>query len=39
MAFTLVGLGGSGLTTINGAGAVAVSYPGFRDDLAALATP
>ena len=36
MAFALVGLGASGPTTIRGAEAVAVSYPGFARDLAAL---
>jgi 3-phosphoshikimate 1-carboxyvinyltransferase len=36
MAFTLVGLGASGRTTISGAEAVAVSYPAFEADLATL---
>ncbi len=36
MAFTIVGLGASGPTTIEGAEAVAVSYPRFEADLAAL---
>ena len=36
MAFTLVGLGASGPTTITGADAVAISYPGFARDLATL---
>jgi 3-phosphoshikimate 1-carboxyvinyltransferase len=36
MAFALVGLGASGPTTITGAEVVAVSYPGFARDLAAL---
>jgi 3-phosphoshikimate 1-carboxyvinyltransferase len=36
MAFALVGLGASGSTTIDGAEAVAVSYPGFASDLAEL---
>ena len=36
MAFALVGLGATGPTTIDGAEAVAVSYPGFARDLAAL---
>ena len=36
MAFTLVGLGATGPTTIAGAEAVAVSYPAFESDLAAL---
>ena len=36
MAFTLVGLGASGPTTITDAGVVAVSYPAFAQDLAAL---
>ena len=37
MAFAIVGLGAAGPTTILGAGAVAVSYPDFARDLAALA--
>ena len=36
MAFALVGLGATGPTAIHGAEAVAVSYPGFARDLAAL---
>jgi 3-phosphoshikimate 1-carboxyvinyltransferase len=36
MAFALVGLGATGPTTIDGADAVAVSYPGFASDLAEL---
>ena len=36
MAFTLVGLGASGPTLITGAEAVAISYPAFEADLAAL---
>jgi 3-phosphoshikimate 1-carboxyvinyltransferase len=36
MAFALVGLGATGSTTIDGAEAVAVSYPGFASDLAEL---
>ncbi len=36
MAFTIVGLGASGPTTITGADAVAISYPAFARDLAAL---
>ena len=36
MAFALVGLGASGPTTIEGAEVVAVSYPAFQADLAAL---
>ena len=36
MAFAIVGLGATGPTTIHGADAVAVSYPGFARDLAAL---
>ena len=36
MAFTLVGLGSTGPTVITGAEAVAVSYPNFEADLAAL---
>jgi 3-phosphoshikimate 1-carboxyvinyltransferase len=36
MAFTLVALGASAPVTIHGAEAVAVSYPGFSDDLARL---
>jgi 3-phosphoshikimate 1-carboxyvinyltransferase len=36
MAFTIVGLGASGSTTITGAEAVAVSYPSFAADLALL---
>jgi len=36
MAFALVGLGASGPTTITDAGVVAVSYPAFEQDLAAL---
>jgi 3-phosphoshikimate 1-carboxyvinyltransferase len=39
MAFTLVGLGASGTTTITGAEAVGVSYPAFEADLAALTRP
>jgi 3-phosphoshikimate 1-carboxyvinyltransferase len=38
MAFALVGLGAGGPTTVRGADAVAVSYPDFARDLAALAT-
>ncbi len=38
MAFTLVGLGASGPSSIEDAGAVAVSYPGFTRDLARLTT-
>jgi len=37
MAFTIVGLGATGPTMITGADAVAISYPGFARDLAALA--
>jgi 3-phosphoshikimate 1-carboxyvinyltransferase len=36
MAFTLVGLGSSEGSAITGAGAVAISYPGFAADLARL---
>jgi 3-phosphoshikimate 1-carboxyvinyltransferase len=36
MAFALVGLGATGPTTITDAGVVAVSYPAFEHDLAAL---
>jgi 3-phosphoshikimate 1-carboxyvinyltransferase len=36
MAFTLVGLGATGPTTITGAEAVAISYPAFERDLATL---
>jgi 3-phosphoshikimate 1-carboxyvinyltransferase len=36
MAFTLVALGSSGPSTVTDAGAVAVSYPGFADDLRRL---
>jgi 3-phosphoshikimate 1-carboxyvinyltransferase len=36
MAFTLVGLGASGPSTVTDAGAVAVSYPDFTQDLARL---
>jgi 3-phosphoshikimate 1-carboxyvinyltransferase len=36
MAFALVGLGASGPTRVTGADAVAVSYPAFEADLAAL---
>jgi 3-phosphoshikimate 1-carboxyvinyltransferase len=36
MAFALVGLGSTGPTTIEGADVVAVSYPDFARDLAAL---
>jgi 3-phosphoshikimate 1-carboxyvinyltransferase len=36
MAFTLVGLGASGPSTVTDAGAVAVSYPDFAQDLARL---
>ena len=36
MAFTLVGLGSTGPSTVTGAGAVAVSYPDFTIDLARL---
>lgn len=36
MAFTLVALGSTGETTIQSADAIAVSYPGFWDDLARL---
>ena len=36
MAFTLVGLGATGSTLIHGADVVAVSYPDFARDLAAL---
>jgi 3-phosphoshikimate 1-carboxyvinyltransferase len=36
MAFTLVGLGSSGPSRVTGAGAVAVSYPQFEQDLARL---
>ena len=36
MAFALVGLGASGATIIEDAGAVAVSYPAFARDLARL---
>ena len=38
MAFALVGLGASGPSTIEDAGAVAVSYPAFTRDLARLST-
>jgi 3-phosphoshikimate 1-carboxyvinyltransferase len=38
MAFALVGLGASGPSVIEDAGAVAVSYPGFTRDLARLST-
>lgn len=38
MAFTIVGLGASGPTTITGAEAVEISYPAFARDLAALTT-
>ena len=38
MAFALVGLGASGPTTILGADAVAVSYPGFARDLERLSS-
>lgn len=38
MAFALVGLGASGPSIIEDAGAVAVSYPGFTRDLARLST-
>ncbi len=36
MAFTLVGLGASGPTTVTDADAVAISYPSFQQDLAGL---
>lgn len=36
MAFTLIGLGATGPTTVTDAGAVAVSYPDFAIDLARL---
>ena len=36
MAFTLVGLGAAGPSTVLDAGAVAVSYPDFTQDLARL---
>jgi 3-phosphoshikimate 1-carboxyvinyltransferase len=36
MAFAIAGLGAAGRSWIAGAGAVAVSYPGFFDDLARL---
>ena len=36
MAFTIVGLGAAGPTTITGADAVAISYPAFARDLASL---
>jgi 3-phosphoshikimate 1-carboxyvinyltransferase len=36
MAFTLVGLGASGPTTVTDADAVAISYPTFEQDLAGL---
>jgi 5-enolpyruvylshikimate-3-phosphate synthase len=36
MAFAIAGLGAAGSTWIAGAGAVAVSYPAFFDDLARL---
>jgi 3-phosphoshikimate 1-carboxyvinyltransferase len=36
MAFTLVALGASGPTTVTDAGAVAISYPQFAEDLARL---
>jgi 3-phosphoshikimate 1-carboxyvinyltransferase len=36
MAFTLVALGSSGPSTVTDAGAVAVSYPGFAEDLRRL---
>jgi 5-enolpyruvylshikimate-3-phosphate synthase len=38
MAFALVGLGASGPSIIEDAGAVAVSYPGFTRDLARLSS-
>jgi 3-phosphoshikimate 1-carboxyvinyltransferase len=38
MAFAIAALGASGATTIEGADAVAVSYPSFFEDLDALAT-
>jgi 3-phosphoshikimate 1-carboxyvinyltransferase len=38
MAFTLVALGSSGRSTVTDAGAVAVSYPQFADDLARLSS-
>ena len=38
MAFTLVGLGASGPTTITGADVVTVSYPGFTEQLERLRT-
>jgi 3-phosphoshikimate 1-carboxyvinyltransferase len=38
MAFTLVGLGASGPSTVSGAGAVAISYPDFARDLERLTT-
>ena len=37
MAFSIAALGATGPTTINGADAVAVSYPAFFDDLDRLA--
>ena len=39
MAFAIAALGATGPTTINGADAVAVSYPGFFADLDRLARP
>jgi 3-phosphoshikimate 1-carboxyvinyltransferase len=36
MAFTLVALGSSGPSVVTDAGAVAVSYPGFAQDLLTL---
>jgi 3-phosphoshikimate 1-carboxyvinyltransferase len=39
MAFALVGLGAAAPTTITGAEAVAISYPGFEQDLAGLVQP
>lgn len=36
MAFTLVALGSSGPSTVTDAGAVAVSYPAFAEDLRRL---
>jgi len=39
MAFAIAALGATGPTTINGADAVAVSYPAFFDDLDRLARP
>ena len=39
MAFSIAALGATGPTTINGADAVAVSYPAFFDDLDRLARP